>query len=83
MVSLLAAVWNLVKSSKIFNNLGGFSNAYARPSWQTDAVNKYFSTVATRPVSGYNLSGRGYPDVSFLGVIYLFFKSFYVYMFVG
>ena len=47
---------------------GGFSNAYGRPSWQTSAVNNYFSTVSTPPDIGYSTTGRGYPDVSLIGV---------------
>jgi len=47
---------------------GGFSAYYARPSWQTDAVSAYFAQVS--PASGYNPSGRGYPDVALIGVQY-------------
>ena len=51
---------------------GGFSTFNARPSWQTAAVNAYFAGLATgdTPASGYNPNGRGYPDVSLIGVNY-------------
>ena len=50
---------------------GGFSTYYPRPSWQNDQVNAYFSAVSSSPpASGYNSLGRGYPDVSLVGVAY-------------
>lgn len=54
---------------------GGFSTYYKRPSWQNVAVNSYFSKVnapgsTVRPAPGFNPNGRGYPDVSLLGVSY-------------
>ena len=50
---------------------GGFSNYNARPSWQTSAVTNYFAALGTnQPAPGYSISGRGYPDVSLLGVSY-------------
>ena len=52
---------------------GGFSNLYEQPSWQADAVNGYFdaaTSAGVAPVSGYNISGRGYPDISLMGHAY-------------
>lgn len=50
---------------------GGFSTFYPQPSWQKAAVSAYF---ANNPVSGispgFNALGRGYPDISLLGVEY-------------
>lgn len=48
---------------------GGFSNRYARPSWQDDAVASYFATAAAvlPDATLYNSSGRGFPDVSAQG----------------
>jgi len=43
---------------------GGFSNTFARPSWQNDAVNKYIQTATLPAQALWNASGRGYPDVS-------------------
>lgn len=47
---------------------GGFSNAFARPAYQTTAVQTYFTTASSSlPASNlYNASGRGYPDISAL-----------------
>jgi len=44
---------------------GGFSNTFARPSYQATAVNNYIkSGVKLPPQSYWNISGRAYPDVS-------------------
>lgn len=50
---------------------GGFSEYYARPSWQENFVNGYFTHKT--PYPGYNRGGRGYPDVTALG------HNYYVY----
>eukprot|EP01038_Epipyxis_sp_PR26KG_P010227 gene10227-13759_t len=51
---------------------GGFSTYYAQPSWQTSAVSNYVAQLSssTTPTSGYNVQGRGYPDISLIGVQY-------------
>ena len=51
---------------------GGFSTYFATPSWQTNATSHYFDTLddSKKPTSGYNAKGRGYPDISFIGVNY-------------
>ena len=50
---------------------GGFSNHYSRPYWQDSAVSGYFAALGSnQPGAGYNAGGRGYPDVSLLGVAY-------------
>jgi len=47
---------------------GGFSNVWTMPSWQETAVEEFLNT-ATLPASHFfNASGRGYPDLSALGV---------------
>lgn len=48
---------------------GGISRSRALQSWQASHVSGYFTTVAGTskdPVSGYDTSGRGLPDVSLL-----------------
>jgi len=70
-----------------FTSGGGFSNIYQTPIWQQNAVQEYFarlseadqpfanssSTRSSRsyPYSHPNKKGRGYPDVSLLGVNYV------------
>ena len=49
---------------------GGFSILSKAPAFQKNAINTYFNTVQTKPVSGYNRAGRGFPDVSITGVAY-------------
>lgn len=58
---------------------GGFSTKVAQPSWQTKAVNYYFSTAtgSNAPASGYNAAGRGYPDISLIGVNYQIYLNGY------
>jgi tripeptidyl-peptidase-1 len=46
---------------------GGFSNTFAIPSYQADAVSAYKSSATMPPAALYNNTGRGYPDVSALG----------------
>lgn len=50
---------------------GGFSDTFARPSWQDDVVSAYFDTASAAGLlpdsSLYNSAGRGYPDVAALG----------------
>jgi tripeptidyl-peptidase-1 len=36
------------------------------PSYQTSEISSYFKSVSQQPEPGYNLTGRGYPDVSLL-----------------
>ena len=51
---------------------GGFSTFYKQPSWQTEAVDGYFNSLSSNeiPVDGFNRLGRGYPDISFVGIKY-------------
>lgn len=49
---------------------GGFSSYYAVPPWQVAHQNQYLSGLATEPDPGFNVNGRGLPDVSLVGVDY-------------
>ena len=42
---------------------GGFSNVFARPTWQNSAVSSYIDNTPSIP-AGFNRSGRAYPDVA-------------------
>lgn len=50
---------------------GGFSDTFAMPDWQADAVTSYLTKAAAQGVlpdaSLFNSSGRAYPDVAALG----------------
>ena len=54
---------------------GGFSDTFAAPSWQRQAVATYIrraTAAGTMPnASFYNRTGRAYPDVSALGTNYM------------
>ncbi|KAF4612315.1 hypothetical protein D9613_003707 [Agrocybe pediades] len=49
---------------------GGFSNYFAAPAYQGDAVSNYLWDYGTRNKGMFNRSGRAYPDVSAQGVAY-------------
>jgi subtilase family serine protease len=52
-----------------FYSGGGFSNYFAAPSYQASALATYFAKhKPTYKSSVYNASGRGFPDVSALGL---------------
>jgi len=51
---------------------GGFSTYFPRPEYQNKSVNIFFkNTKNDPPAPGYNPYGRGYPDISFMGVYYV------------
>lgn len=52
-----------------FYSGGGFSDVFARPSYQDSAVKNYLDKYAPKyPDSTFNKTGRGFPDVSALGL---------------
>lgn len=50
---------------------GGFSNTFAQPKWQKQAVDAYLKSNASGaglpPATAFNSSGRAFPDVAALG----------------
>lgn len=46
---------------------GGFSDLWERPSWQDDAITKYFGILGDKWDGLYNPNGRGFPDVAAQG----------------
>lgn len=46
---------------------GGFSGKFDALDFQQEAISTYFKTVSPAPVNGYNVLGRGYPDLSLVG----------------
>ncbi|PPQ78612.1 hypothetical protein CVT25_010576 [Psilocybe cyanescens] len=61
-------VWNQDMTMGFFESGGGgFSNHFARPSYQKDAVDNYLKFLTkTNPASlkHFNVNGRAYPDIS-------------------
>jgi tripeptidyl-peptidase-1 len=49
---------------------GGFSNRWARASWQDVAVASYLANPQCPPHAQFNTSGAGFPDISAQGVDY-------------
>ncbi|KAI0674156.1 subtilisin-like protein [Trametes maxima] len=43
---------------------GGFSNYYARPSYQDSAVSAYLNTLGSTNQGRFNASGRAFPDIA-------------------
>jgi tripeptidyl-peptidase-1 len=60
------------KTSGRITTGGGWSTYYVQPSWQKEAVQKYLNILnsSTEPQPGFNINGRGYPDISLLAVHY-------------
>ncbi|KAK0214424.1 family S53 protease-like protein [Armillaria fumosa] len=47
---------------------GGFSNIFARPSYQASAVSTYLTALGSTNAGRFNTSGRGFPDVAAQGI---------------
>jgi tripeptidyl-peptidase-1 len=54
-------------AGSIITTGGGFSNVFALPDYQSDAVATYLRTAKIPPKNLFNTTGRGYPDVASLG----------------
>jgi subtilase family serine protease len=72
----------------IITSGGGFSTYYKRPAWQDAAVDTYFRRVngagsTLKPAPGFNSLGRGYPDISLLGVAYGVYINTIIYSLYG
>ncbi|KAG9095537.1 hypothetical protein FRC06_009699 [Ceratobasidium sp. 370] len=46
---------------------GGFSDYFARPSWQSTAVSTFLTSLGSTYSGLYNTTGRGFPDVAAQG----------------
>eukprot|EP00981_Chlorochromonas_danica_P014642 scaffold8452_cov185-Ochromonas_danica.AAC.24 len=64
-----------VSNQVLITSGGGISTTRPLQSWQSSEVSAYFKTVSTSPYSGYDISGRGYPDVSLLAHSYVIVVS--------
>ncbi|KAF2118084.1 tripeptidyl peptidase-like protein [Lophiotrema nucula] len=53
-----------------YSSGGGFSNHFARPSYQDAAVKSYLATIGDEFAGLYNSSGRAYPDIAAYSVNY-------------
>ncbi|EIW76284.1 tripeptidyl peptidase A [Coniophora puteana RWD-64-598 SS2] len=66
-VTTVGATQNVPEVAASFSG-GGFSNIFARPSYQDDAVSAFLTGLGDTYAGLYNASGRAYPDVSAQGV---------------
>jgi tripeptidyl-peptidase-1 len=64
--------------SGVITSGGGFSTKISRPSWQTDAINFYFTqaTGTAAPEPGYDTDGRGMYFLIFILFLFVIFYSF-------
>lgn len=62
----MGATSGVVQTAASFSG-GGFSNIFARPTYQDQAVNTYFTSTGPPNQGLFNASGRGIPDVSAIG----------------
>ena len=67
-VTAVGATTNLASETTASFSSGGFSNFWARPSYQVAAVAKYLATTQGLPSPSYfNQTGAGVPDIAAIG----------------
>lgn len=54
----------LIPETAANDSAGGFSNVFARPSYQISAVSSYLDRLGDTYAGLFNTTGRGYPDVA-------------------
>ena len=59
----VGATTGITETAASFSS-GGFSNIFARPSYQDGAVHQYFNQLGSTNAGLFNTSGRGFPDIS-------------------
>ncbi|EUC41060.1 hypothetical protein COCMIDRAFT_107145 [Bipolaris oryzae ATCC 44560] len=57
----------------LYSSGAGFSNYFARPSYQDGVVSKYVKGLGNTYEGLYNKTGRGYPDLSAQGLYFAYF----------
>ncbi|KAI0356301.1 family S53 protease [Trametes cingulata] len=67
-VTSVGATTGFAPESAASLSSGGFSNYFARPSYQNSAVSNYLSGIGSEYAGLYNSTGRGFPDVSAQGI---------------
>jgi len=60
------------KAGGVISSGGGFSKVFTQPKYQKEAVQGFLDQIAGKK-SGFNATGRAYPDVSLLGYNYALF----------
>ncbi|KAK0449571.1 family S53 protease-like protein [Desarmillaria tabescens] len=62
----VGATQGVTETSASFSS-GGFSNVFARPSYQASAVSTYLDALGNTNAGRFNAAGRGFPDVAAQG----------------
>ncbi|KAF8891614.1 family S53 protease-like protein [Gymnopilus junonius] len=62
----VGATTGITETAATFSS-GGFSNFFARPSYQSTAVSSYLTALGSTNAGKFNTSGRAFPDVSAQG----------------
>ena len=71
-VTSVGATKDISPESAASFSSGGFSNMFPRPTYQSEAVERYLGALGSTYAGRYNSTGRAYPDVSLHGVNYLY-----------
>ncbi|KAG0013782.1 hypothetical protein BGZ81_000837 [Podila clonocystis] len=65
-ITAVGATKDMAESGAGFS-AGGFSNYFARPSYQQEQVSAYLNKIGTQYQGRFNRGGRAYPDVAAIG----------------
>ncbi|KAK0186017.1 family S53 protease [Armillaria mellea] len=65
-VTTVGATQGVEETSASFSS-GGFSNIFARPSYQASSVASYLNALGSINAGRFNVGGRGYPDIAAQG----------------
>lgn len=74
-VTSVGATGNYAPAGPASFSSGGFSDYFARPSWQEDAARTYIDSLNGSHSGFFNVSGRGIPDISAVGSKFLIAAS--------
>jgi tripeptidyl-peptidase-1 len=69
-VTAVGGTQNIAPEQAVSFSSGGFSDRWARPSYQDAAVSAYLKKLGTQWTGLYNAEGRGFPDVAAQGARY-------------
>ncbi|PYI36894.1 tripeptidyl-peptidase [Aspergillus indologenus CBS 114.80] len=67
----------------VYFSSGGFSDYWAQPSYQSEAVNSYLTNLGPKFAGLFNGSGRAFPDVATQGTNYAVYDKGYLGQFDG
>ncbi|KAE8143783.1 peptidase S8/S53 domain-containing protein [Aspergillus pseudotamarii] len=67
-VTSVGATYKTTPERATYFSSGGFSDYWARPEWQEEAVSSYLETIGDAFQGLFNASGRAFPDVAAQGM---------------